>query len=83
MVRRNEEPWGETAGYLNVRNFFCIRSLTPRQADGNALAIRFMMSSCKESDKCIKIKTDIFYYILYRFTLSFILYAGVAQWQSS
>ena len=29
---------------------------------GNALAIRFMMSSCKESDKCIKIKTDIFYY---------------------
>jgi len=37
-----EEPCGKTAGYLNARSwFYHIRSLTPQQAAGNALAIRF------------------------------------------
>ena len=36
------EALGQTAGYLNARNYFLyIRSLIPQQATGNALAVRF------------------------------------------
>ena len=37
-----KKPAAETAGYLNVRNcFFYIRSLTPRQADGDCAHYSF------------------------------------------